>query len=87
MGDDRGESSEISGKKNLAMTYIERRQATVEQWMVLRPVLKVCAGDKGYKGGGRRRDFLVVPRGNKNTTSGNLGRRLTEGKEEETKWQ
>ena len=35
--------------------YIERRQANVAQWVALRPLFEVCAREKGYKGGGRRR--------------------------------
>ena len=26
------------------------------QWVVLQPIFKVCAGEKGYKGGGPRRE-------------------------------
>ena len=37
------------------MTYIGRRQATMAQWVALRPLFKVCTREKGYKGGGRRR--------------------------------
>ena len=40
----------------LVMTYIWRWQATVAQWMALRKIFEVCAGEKGYEGGGRRRD-------------------------------
>ena len=39
----------------LAMTYIGRRKATVAQWVALRPLLEVCAREKGYEGGGCRR--------------------------------
>ena len=38
-----------------AMTYIGIRQATVAQWVVLRSLFKMCAREKGYEGGGRRR--------------------------------
>ena len=38
-----------------ARIYIERRQATVAQWVVLRPLFDVCARETGYEGGGRRR--------------------------------
>ena len=30
-----------------AMTYIERRQATVDQWVALRPPFEACARDTG----------------------------------------
>ena len=35
--------------------YIERRQATVAQWVALSPVFEVCAMETGYVGVGRRR--------------------------------
>ena len=35
--------------------YIELRQETVAQWVVLRPLFDVCARETGYKGGRRRR--------------------------------
>ena len=34
------------------MTYIGIRQATMAQWVALRPLFEVCAGGKGYKRGG-----------------------------------
>ena len=40
------------------MTYIGRLHATVAQWVDLRPIFEVCAGETGYKGGGRRREAL-----------------------------
>ena len=39
-----------------AMTYIGKTQGTVEQWVVLWPIFEVCAGEKSYEGGSRRRD-------------------------------
>ena len=36
-------------------TYINRRQATVAEWVLLRPIFNVCAREMGYKGGGRLR--------------------------------
>ena len=36
--------------------YIVRQQATVSQWVALRSMFEVCAREKGYKGGGRRRE-------------------------------
>ena len=36
--------------------YIDRRQATVAEWVVLRNILEVYDTDTGYKGGGRRRE-------------------------------
>ena len=51
-----GEESvqEAAGTQS-ARIYIEKRQATVAQWVALRPLFEVCARDTGYKGGGRRR--------------------------------
>ena len=40
----------------LEMAYIWRRQATVSQWVELRPIFEVCAGEKVYEGGGRSRE-------------------------------
>ena len=36
--------------------YIEQRQATVGQWVALRPLFEVCERETGFKGGGRRRE-------------------------------
>ena len=38
------------------MTYIWKRQGIVAQWVALRPIFDACAGEKGYEGGGHRRD-------------------------------
>ena len=46
---------EAVGKK-LEMTYIGRQQATMELWVELQLIFEVCAGDKDYEGGGRRRE-------------------------------
>ena len=35
-------------------TYIDRRQATVVEWVALRPILDVCDRETGYEGGGSR---------------------------------
>ena len=40
----------------LARNYIERRQATVAQWVALRPLFEVCARETWYAGGGSRRE-------------------------------
>ena len=37
-------------------TYIDRRHATVAEWVALRPILEVCDIETGYKGGVRRRE-------------------------------
>ena len=37
-------------------TYIGRRQATVAEWVALRPIFEVCAKETGYEGGGRLRE-------------------------------
>ena len=34
----------------LAMTHIGRRQGTVAQWVAMRPIFEVCAGEKGKEG-------------------------------------
>ena len=38
------------------MTYIRRWQETVAQWVALHPLFEVFARDKGYEGGGLRRE-------------------------------
>ena len=30
-------------------TYLDRRQATVAEWVELRPIFEVCARDMGYE--------------------------------------
>ena len=40
----------------LAMTYIGRRQATMEHWVELRPIFEVCADEKGREGESCRRE-------------------------------
>ena len=52
----RAELVQEAAVTQLVMTYIGRRQATVEQWVALRSLFKVCARDKGYEGGGRTRE-------------------------------
>ena len=37
-------------------TYIGRRQATVAEWVALRPIFEVYAKETGYEGGGRLRE-------------------------------
>ena len=38
-----------------ARIYIDRRQATLAQWVALHPLFELCARETGYEGGGRRR--------------------------------
>ena len=45
---------QATGKKPLR-EYIERRQATVAEWVALRPLFKVCRKETGFEGGGRAR--------------------------------
>ena len=40
----------------LVMNYIGRQQGAVAQWVELQTIFDMCAGDKGYEGGGLRRD-------------------------------
>ena len=40
------------------MTYIEQQQATVAQWVVLRPLFELCTRERRYKVRGRRRKAL-----------------------------
>ena len=42
------------------MDYIGRRQATVVQWVVLRPIFEVCAGEKDYERGWTQKGGLVT---------------------------
>ena len=37
-------------------SYINKRQATVTEWVVSRQTLKVCNKEKGCEGGGRRQE-------------------------------
>ena len=42
---------EKAGTQSLG-TYIDRRQATVAEWVALRTILEVCDIETGYEGGG-----------------------------------
>ena len=33
--------------------YINKRQATVAEWVDLQPIFEVCVKEMGYEGGGR----------------------------------
>ena len=41
------------GEKKTLMDYINKRQATVAEWVDLRPIFEVCKNVIGYEGGGR----------------------------------
>ena len=36
--------------------YIDKRQATVAEWVTLRPIFEVCAKEAGYAGRGKLRE-------------------------------
>ena len=36
--------------------YIDKPQATVAEWVALRPILEICDKETGYKVKGRRRE-------------------------------
>ena len=42
----------MAGTKPLR-EYINKRQATVAEWVDLRPIFEVCAKDTRYAGGGK----------------------------------
>ena len=46
---------EKSGTQPLG-AYIDRRQATLAEWVALRPILEVCDKEKAYKRGRRRQE-------------------------------
>ena len=46
---------EVAGTQSVT-AYIRRRQETAAHWVALKLLLKVCIGEKRYKGGGRRRE-------------------------------
>ena len=56
VGDDWGGSSVGSVRNAVGDDLIGRRQANLAQWVALRSIFEVCEGDKGYKGGGRKRE-------------------------------
>ena len=61
LGDGTWETPGAEGVREAAVTqseriYIERRQATVAQWVALRPLFEVHARETGYKGGGCRKE-------------------------------
>ena len=39
-----------------ATTYIGNSQGTVTQWVDLRPIFEVCEREKGFEGGGWRKE-------------------------------
>ena len=45
-----------AGSQTLGL-YIDKWQATVAEWVTLRPILEVCNMDTGYKRWGRRREL------------------------------
>ena len=52
------EAAEEVPKESVTQTlgaYIDKRQATVAEWVTLRPILEICDRETGYEGGGRRR--------------------------------
>ena len=51
----REEGIRESGGTQSDRIYIEKRQATMAQWVALRPLFGVCARDTLYEGGGHRR--------------------------------
>ena len=57
-----------------ARIYVEKWQATMVQWLVLRPLFEVCARETGYKGWGEKEEGVVAPRVNIKTTLGHPGR-------------
>ena len=42
----------MAGTKSLR-EYIDKGQATVAEWVALRPIFEVCAKESGYAGGGK----------------------------------
>ena len=43
-----------AGGTQLGSIYIEQQQATIAQWVALRPLFELCARETWYEGGGRR---------------------------------
>ena len=41
-----------TGTKHLR-EYVNNKQATVAEWVVLLPIFEVCANETGYEGGGK----------------------------------
>ena len=61
LGDGKWETPRAEGVREAEVTkseitYIGRRQANVAKWVALRPLFEVCAREKGYTGGGHRRE-------------------------------
>ena len=46
---------EKAGTQSLG-TYIDRRQATLAEWVTLRPILEVCDRETVYEQGGKRQE-------------------------------
>ena len=43
---------QVAGTKPL-MNYINKRQATVKEWVSICPIFEVCVKEMGYEGGER----------------------------------
>ena len=52
---------EAAGTKS-TITYTGRQQAIVAQWVALRPIFEVCAGETGYEGVYHRREAWCLQR-------------------------
>ena len=50
----RAEVVQEAAGTHLLMTYIGKIQENVAQWVALKLIFEVCAGEKGYKGCGFR---------------------------------
>ena len=57
-----------------ARTYIEIRQATVDQWVFLRPLFEFYANGEMVRRRRAKEGGVVAPKGNRETTSGHPGR-------------
>ena len=56
MGDAWGRSIVGSGGNAVGDDLYREMKGNVTQWVALRPVFEICAGETGYKGGGHRRE-------------------------------
>ena len=52
--------------------YIDKRQASMAEWVALRPILEICGKGNGYEGGGRRQELWWRQKADRNQLSATL---------------
>ena len=56
MAEGGGGKSASGSRTHAIQNYLDKRQATVAEWVALRSIFEVCVRDMGYTGGGKVRE-------------------------------